>query len=230
MENRMRPELETLKNIIASTITIGIGTAIFYISGVFYNAGFLETLNIEPSLFSQTFEETIFTGGITLFSKYLTVLLSLALFLLVPFLVFSTIWEAKDSRVIKYIFKKAPIPATQPELHKDLQELKDKSRSYFALGLALFLVIFSVVIVLNSSLKSGTADAYKRVSEQTKNPEIYNSKITFNDKSSIEGYIIRCSDTACALLNNSIATIFQLAEASKIEQDLTKRLNTKNKK
>jgi hypothetical protein len=225
----MRSELETLKNIIASTIIIGIGTAILYISGVFYDAGFLEALNIESSLFPKTFEETIFTGGITLFSNYLTVLLSLALFLLVQFLVFSTIWEAKDSRFIKYIFKKTP-PAPLPEHHKGLQELRNKSRTYFTLGIALFLFISIVIIVLNSSLKSGTNDAYKRVSEQINKPGIYNSKITFSDKSSIEGYIIRCSATACALLNKSVVTIFQINETSKIEYDLTKRLNSKDKK
>ena len=227
----MMPKLDTLKNIIASTITVGIGTGVLYISGVFYDAGFLETLNIESSLFPKTFEETLFTGGIILFNNYLRVLLIGALLLLLPFFVLSVIWGFKDNRAITFLHKNGSVqPEVSSKTQIELQNLLVKSRNWFAMGVASTLLIFFSVIAISSSYKTGISDAQKAISDQIEETRNHDSKVTFMDESSVQGHIIRCSSIACAIVDKDTSTIFKINDILKIEKSLANISSGKAKK
>jgi len=219
----MRPDFETIKAIVTSTITIGIITGIVYLAGIFYDGAFLETLNIETSLFPKNFEDHILTGGLTLVSNYMRTTIYIALALVAPYLILSIAWDHKDTRPIKYLFGK---PAAQPgpaqDHHESLQSLKNEARHAFFFGLffAVFILIAASIIV--SSYDSGASYAKELIKNQSTISEESSSKISLTNGQTISAHIIRCSEHRCAMLKKNSVFIVPISDISKIEPPVTK--------
>ena len=219
----MRPDFETIKAIVTSTITIGIITGIVYLAGIFYDGAFLETLNIETSLFPKNFEDHILTGGLTLVSNYMRTTIYIAIALVAPYLILSIAWDNRDTRPIKYFFKKpAAQQGTAQDHYETLQDLKNKARHTFFFGLlfAVFILIAASIIV--SSYNSGASYAKELIKNQYASSEESRSKITLTDGQIISAHIIRCSEHRCAMLKTKSVLIVPISEISKIEPPVTK--------
>lgn len=219
----MRPDFETFKAIITSTITISIITGIMYLAGIFYEGGFFETLKVETSLFPKSFEDQILTGGLTLFSNYILIIIYIAISLAAPYLFSCMAWEIKDSKLIAYLFGK-PSAQVTPLLdhHGRIQRLKSKTLP--TLFISLFFTVFVLIagLMMVESYKSGVRYAQKLITDQIKNPEDSNSKITLENGKVVLGHIIRCSEHRCAILDKKTVSILPMNQISMIQLPETK--------
>jgi hypothetical protein len=202
------------KEIFNVTFIIAVFTGLLYIAGYTYHGSYLSALFLPHDLFSVSFNEILvmgyymlFIGGI--FATFPAVIISLCVFMYLHLI--GQLSQLKIIRRVIHFFFASNNNDNLLEKPEFLKKLIQLSLSILYFFVAILVVWFSLYTINNFSSEQATESAEITL---VKAKEGVNSVTISINKTTIEGVILRCSQSHCAIFNNKKENILIYPVAS----------------
>lgn len=197
------------------TTIAGALIPILYIQGNAFWYGYVKSIGLPPDLFQISFEETLIQGYIAATILGLPYLLALSLYLL---LALGVAYNVNELSKFGWVKKSFTFFSNNSADKKDGHLLTEKALKYskratFILGVVTIL-IGGALAVLSETGNLGKKNGITKLQDLAKStPE---SLIYLNDKQSLTGSMILCSEAFCAIFSGCKTIMVSTSSIEKI--------------
>ncbi len=188
-----------ISEISSATFLLALLTGLLYISGDAYHSGYLEELSLNPNLFSPQLNEILSQGFYMLFVGGVLLIFPSVFIAFIFCIYIYIVGEISEIELVRKIWNFLFSPSDPEREYKKprlLIRLGNLALSLFVFFIFIAALQFTIYKAVNFSSEQGRDGAIDKLDEIKKSKII---SIVELDKITLNGDVVKCSETHCAI-------------------------------